>query len=82
MPAGWVARMNVDHAPVGDPLRCFLSDAIVAVPGVRTVEQCIADLVTSGETVIGDSNKRPIMKSGQLVGYISITRRESPEQGW
>jgi len=82
MPARWVVRKDVEGRDVGESLACFLSDAIVAEPGLRTVEQCIAELVGAGETVVGDSDKRPIFKSGGLVGYISITRRDQKQPGW
>lgn len=79
MPARWVTRKNVDGRDVGEPQKCFVANAIVAEPGVRTVEQCIAALVGAGETVIGNSDKRPVMSDGQLVGYITITHRDYPE---
>lgn len=42
-------------------------------PGLRSVEQCIATLLAHDETCEGRSDKRPIFKSGKLVGYIDIS---------
>lgn len=79
MPARWITRRTVDGKAVSNSLRCFIEGAIVAEPGFRTVEQCIAELVAEDETVVGRSDNRPIMKDGQLIGYIEVSRefRES-----
>ena len=38
-----------------------------------TVEECVAMLVTENERCIGTTNKRPIKRGEDLVGYIDIT---------
>jgi hypothetical protein len=77
MPARWVVRRDPNGHEVAAPVRCFVAGAIVAEPGVRTVEQCIADLITGDEEVVGGSEKQLILRAGVFVGYIEITR-ETP----
>jgi hypothetical protein len=46
-----------------------------------TVEECVAMLVSQDERCLGASNKRPIKRGAELVGYIDITEvspREIP----
>lgn len=74
MPLRWATRRDIEGKEVAPPLRCFVEGAIIAEPGLRTVGQCIADLLAEGETCIGTADKRPVMKDGRLVGYIDISR--------
>lgn len=75
MPGRWVSRKNLDGVPVREPLACFIARAIVAEPGLRTVEQCIHDLLEPGEEVRGESDERQILKAGCVVGFIEIRHR-------
>jgi len=75
MPTRWVTRMDVDGQPLREPMKCFIEGAIIAEPGFRTVEQCVAELIEPGEVCIGHSDRRPIMKDGKLVGYVAIDYR-------
>jgi hypothetical protein len=38
-----------------------------------TIEECVAMLVSQDECCLGASNKRPIKRGAELVGYIDIT---------
>ena len=48
MPGRWVTRKDLDGFPTGEPLARFVANAILAEPGLRTVEQCIAELLEEG----------------------------------
>jgi hypothetical protein len=74
MPMRWVTRRDVEGREVAPPLRCFVEGALVAEPGLRTVGQCVIELVAPDETCLGTADKRPVMKDGKLVGYIDISR--------
>jgi hypothetical protein len=73
MGSRWVVRRDTKGRQVGEPLRCFLPGAIVAEPGLRTLEQCITILLIDGECAEGNSDKRVIKHEGKLSGYIHIT---------
>jgi hypothetical protein len=75
MPMRWIVRRDVDGKEVGDPLRCYDQNVIIAVPGVRSIEQCLVDLLRPGEECLGQGEKRPIMFYGKYVGHIE-TRRD------
>jgi hypothetical protein len=72
MPSRRVVRLDTQGRETGEPLRCYLANAIVAEPGLLTLEQCLRILLVDGECAEGDSDKRPIRCNGQLVGYIDI----------
>lgn len=74
MPGRWVTRRDVSGKALGEPLRCFLPHAIVAEPGLRSVDQCVQLLVEKGETCVGDEEHRLIMNHGTVVGHIDVTR--------
>jgi hypothetical protein len=74
MPLRWVTRRDVEGKEVAPSLRCHIEGAIVAEIGLRSVEECVAELLTEEETAVGSSDWRPVMKAGQLDGYIEITR--------
>ena len=69
-----VIRRNLEWKQDSLPLRAYVDGAIVAEPGLRTVEQCISSLLRESEGCEGDSDTRPIRRRGQLVGYIEITQ--------
>ena len=55
------------------PRVCFDPDTIIARPWSTTVDECVAMLVSEDERCIGASNRRPIKRGVELVGYIDIT---------
>lgn len=75
MPGRWVTRKDLNGLVRGKPLPCFVAHAIVAEPGVRTVEQCVQDLLDEGEEAQGDADSRRVVKEGRVVGYIEIRHR-------
>jgi hypothetical protein len=77
----WVIRRDVNGQIESEPLRCFMPHAIVAQPGVLTVEQCVASLVRDGEVCSGREAIRPIFLDNVLVGYIEVTRQVQPDRG-
>jgi hypothetical protein len=77
----WVTRRTIEGFEVEPPRACFDPGTIVAQPGRMTVEECVAMLVSQDERCLGASNKRPIKRGAELVGYIDITEvspREIP----
>lgn len=74
MPQRWVIRRDADGKADGEPLRCFVEHAILAEPGLRRVEECVAALVRDGEECSSRLDKRPITKAGEYVGFIEISR--------
>ena len=75
MPGRWVTRKDADGFVVDEPLECYVAHAIVATPGVRTVEGCIAQLLDDDEAVRGIGNDLEIVKGGEVVGTIEIRYR-------
>jgi hypothetical protein len=69
----WVTRRTVDGIEVEPPRACFDPGTIIAQPGRMTIEECVAMLVNQDECCLGASNKRPIRRGAELVGYIDIT---------
>jgi hypothetical protein len=57
-------------------VRCFVKNAIVAEPGLRTVEECIALLLRDGEVCEGAEDRRKILSGDRTAGYIEITREQ------
>jgi hypothetical protein len=78
VPIRWVVRRSLDGYEAAPPMKCLADDSIAAEPGLRSVAQCVAILLEDGESCEGVSDKRPVLKDGQLVGYIDISR-EYPE---
>lgn len=74
MPQRWVVRRDVDGQAESEPLRCFVEHAILAEPGLRRVEECVAALVRDGEECTSTADKRPVTKNGVYVGFIEVTR--------
>lgn len=74
MPFRWVSRRDVEGRETAPAIRGHIEGAIVSEPGVRTIEECVAALIETGESCVGTSNKRPVMKAGALVGYIDISK--------
>jgi len=74
MPQRWVTRRDVDGKAEGEPLRCFVEHAILAEPGLRRVEECVAALVQEGEECTSKAEKRPINRDGLFVGFIEISK--------
>jgi hypothetical protein len=69
----WVTRRTIEGFEVAPPRACFDPGTIIAKPGHMTVEECVAMLVAQDERCLGASNKRPIKRGAELVGYIDIT---------
>jgi hypothetical protein len=64
MPQRWVVRRDMDGKAQNEPMRCFLPHAIVAEPGLRTIDQCINGLLQEGEAFIGDGDHRLVVLDG------------------
>ena len=77
----WVIRRDLNGQIESEPLRCFMPNAIVAEPGIRRVEECVASLVRDGETCKGRECIRPIFLDDVTVGYIEVTREVQPGKG-
>lgn len=74
MPQRWVIRRDLEGRAEAEPLRCFVEHAIVAEPGVRRVEECVAALVRDDEQCTSKSEKRPITRDGVYVGFVEISK--------
>jgi len=46
---------------------------MMAQPGYRTLPECLAILVAPDEQCTGEGARRQIRKSGELVGYLTLT---------
>jgi hypothetical protein len=75
MPGRWVSRKALNGETVSEPLACFVAHAIVAEPGLRSVDQCIKALLKEGEEAVGDGDSRQIVKDGIVVGFMDISHR-------
>lgn len=76
MPGRWAIRRDVFGKAEGEALRCFLPHAIVAEPGLRSIDQCVSMLLGEGETCAGGDQDQVILRNGQVVGHICITREK------
>jgi hypothetical protein len=72
----WITRKTVDGLEVAPPRRCYDPATIAAIPGVRTVEECVQTLLGKDERIDNglDQPKIPIKRGNSLVGYFEITR--------
>lgn len=77
----WVTRRNLDGSQAVAPIRCVDVDAVASQPGYRTLPECLAILVLPDESCTGEGTRRPIERSGRVVGYLMLTaesRQETP----
>ena len=71
--AKWVIRRTLDgkdasEARIGTEFTPFLKDT-----GVRTVDDCIRELLAPGEHLGPGTGRRPILRGEQVVGFIDVT---------
>jgi hypothetical protein len=76
----WITRKDVDGRQVKPPIHCYDETSIVAVPGLRTVEQCVRILLAEDEQIVGGLNRGivPIQREGTVVGYLEIQGPQDP----
>jgi hypothetical protein len=79
----WITRKSVDGAVVEPPTRCYDPASIAAIPGVRTIEECVRFLLEDDESIEGGLDQPTIaIKRGEaLVGYIEVSRMHPQERG-
>lgn len=76
MPYRWVLRKGLNGSRESALVRCFVKNAIVAEPGLRTVEECIALLLRDGEVCKDVEGHMEIHRGDGIAGYIEITREQ------
>ena len=76
----WITRKTLDGREVEPPRRCYDPATIAAIPGVRTIEECVHLMLGNGERITGkfDQARIEIMRSGSVVGYFEITGEHPP----
>lgn len=70
-----LVRKAPDGVALGPARQCYGVTAIVAVPGVRTVEEWVQALLEDDESVVGplDQPRITIKRGDDVVGYFEIT---------
>jgi hypothetical protein len=76
----WITRRTVDGREAEPPRRCYDPVTIAAIPGVRTIEECLHLMLRKGERITGklDEARIDIERDGSIVGYFEITREQPP----
>ena len=69
-----VVRTSPDGETIGEPHLCAKPGCIAREPGILTLEEQIATLLSDGELVDeGDSSgRRKILAGNQLAGFIEV----------
>jgi hypothetical protein len=70
----------MDGVQVKHPIPCYGRTSIAAVPGMRTLEECVRLLLEEGEQIVGDLDQPTIaiQRAGTVVGYLEITTPPDP----
>lgn len=78
----WITRRANDGSVIDPPVRCYDPASIAAIPGVRTLEECVRLLLKKDETIVGGLDQpRIIIKRGDaVVGYFEVVRAQ-PDPG-
>jgi hypothetical protein len=66
----------MDGEVLEPPTRCYGPASIAAIPGVRTVEECVRLSLKHGESIVGelDQPRIPIKLGESVVGFFEIVR--------
>jgi hypothetical protein len=75
----WVVRISTDGESIGEPHVCATPGHIIREPGMPTIEEQIAILLSDGETVDdrAANGRLRILSGSQLSGFIEVLD-ESP----
>jgi hypothetical protein len=70
-----IVRKTLEGAAEGPQRQCYGVRSIVAVPGVRTVEEWVQALLQDGESIVEglDQPKIHIKRGDVVIGYFEIT---------
>lgn len=70
----WVVRRSLDGETIGEPHLCAKPGRIVREPGMLTLEEQIATLLSVDETVDHDGSKGrlAILAGNRLAGFIDV----------
>ena len=76
----WIMRKTLDGREVGPPRHCYDPATIAAIPGIRTIEECVHLMLRKGESIRGtfDLPRIEILDGDEVVGYFEITRQHPP----
>jgi hypothetical protein len=76
----WITRKTPDGREVEPPRRCYDPATIAAIPGVRTLEECVQLMLRKDERITGnpDQPRIEIMRGESVVGCFEITRDQPP----
>jgi hypothetical protein len=74
----WITKKSVDGTALDPPARCYDAATIAAIPGVRTIEECVRVLLEEDESIVGglDQSRIPIKRGNAVVGYFEIQRMQ------
>jgi hypothetical protein len=66
----------MDGEVLEPPTRCYDPASIAAIPGVRTVEECVRLSLKQGESIVGelDQPRIPIKLGESVVGFFEVVR--------
>jgi hypothetical protein len=72
-----VLRKSVDDERVGGPFSCASPSEIVRIIGLLTLEERVAHLLTTGESVrVTEDGQVRVFRGDELVGYIVVLSAE------
>jgi hypothetical protein len=74
----WITRRTLDGVGVAPPEHCYEPATIAAIPGVRTIEECVLQMLREDERIDGelDQPRISIKRGDEVIGYFEITRRQ------
>jgi hypothetical protein len=70
-----LVRKTLEGIAVGPPRQCYGVTSIVAIPGVRTVEEWVHALLEDDESIVEglDQPRIHIKRGDAVIGYFEIT---------
>ena len=69
----WVVRRTLDGKVAYEARFCTEFTPLLKDTGVRTVDDCIRELLDPDEQVGSGAGRRPILRGEQVVGFIDVT---------
>jgi hypothetical protein len=72
----WITRKTLGGIAVERPRRCYDAASIIAIPGMRTIDECVHLMLREDEVIVDSLDQLTIhiKRAGAVVGYFEITR--------
>ena len=71
--AKWVVRKSLDGTDASEPRLCTEFAPHLKNTRVVTVDDCVQKLLGADESLGAGTDRRPILRGDQLVGFVDVT---------